>query len=120
MEGIQEFDRQLRLLGITPRLLGASGLAFPYVVPAGRFHDQQIELAFDVPPTFPRDPPSGPHLTPRLLPLNPGAAAHPERSHQSPFGEEWEYWSRPFSDWSRSPKTVSDYLAFVRHLFATT
>jgi hypothetical protein len=120
MEGVQEFERQLRLLGLDPKPLGPNRLGLPFDVPAGQFAGRAIELGFEVPPTFPRDPPSGPHLRPRLLPLNPGAAAHPNRSHESPFGGEWEYWSRPFSDWSRSNKTVSDYLAFVRHLFATT
>jgi hypothetical protein len=120
MEGIQEFEGQLRLLGIEPKPLGPNRLGFPFEVPAGRFAGRQIEIGFEVPAAFPREPPSGPHLRPRLLPLNPGAAAHPDRSHQSPFGTDWEYWSRPFSDWSRSRKTVSDYLAFVRHLFATT
>ena len=120
MEGRAEFERQLRQMGIAPEVVGDARIAFPFVVPAGTFAGRELKLGFDVPAEFPRTPPSGPHFTPRLLPVNPGAAAHPQRSHESPFGPGWEYWSRPYAEWGRDGKTLAAYMAYVRHLFVTT
>ena len=45
-------------------------LVFPYTIEVGRFAEQQIRLGFQVAEDFPMNPPSGPHVSPRLLPIN--------------------------------------------------
>ncbi|SRR6266446_1172357 len=127
VEGREEFVRQLLEIGYDllpvppdPAQPG-NRVAFSYVVPGGRFAGQQIKLGFEVLPEFPRTPPSGPHLSPRLLPINSGAADHPNRVHESPsFGPEWEYWSRPYRGAWRGREGVSEYLAHIDHVFSTT
>ena len=96
-------------------------MVIEYVVPGGRFVDQKVKLGFEVPPDFTRTPPGGPHVSPRLLPINPGAPDHPNRAAESPaFGADWEYWSRPYSGKWRGREGVSEYLAHIDHLFMTT
>lgn len=115
-----EFARELAaLINRTPDSLGGNRLSFTYEIPVGRFKGVTITIGIEVPADFPNTPPSGPHIKPRLLPLNPNAPSHPERVAPSPFGEEWEYWSRPFSDWAESDHSVKSYLAHIRNLFAT-
>jgi hypothetical protein len=96
-------------------------VSFPYTVPCGKFADQTITLGFLVPGDFPLTPPSGPHLSPRLLPLNPISGSHPTHGvHESPsFGTGWEYWSRPMNHWPQTNRTARDVMAHVRHLFDT-
>jgi hypothetical protein len=118
-EGKGEFARQLRELGLTPEDLGEHKLAVAWTIPEGRFAGQAVRLGFDVPCEFARTPPSGPHMSPRILPINPNAAAHPARVHESPFGADWLYLSRPYPGWK--PKVgVPGYLAFVAHLLRTS
>ena len=124
-EGREEFVRQLLELGYEllplppdPAQPG-NRVAIEYVVQGGRFAGQTIKLGFEVPPDFPRTPPSGPHVSPRLLPINPGAN-HPDRAAESPFGPDWEYWSRPYRGKWRGREGVSEYLAHIDHLFSTT
>ncbi len=115
-----DFIRQLTELGYAVEELEGNKIAFPYEIPAGRFEGQKIKLGFDVPPDFPLSPPSGPHLTPHLLPINEGAPAHPARVHRSPFGDDWQYWSRPFRHkWAETNRTVKEYMRYIRHLFET-
>jgi SET domain len=40
-----------------------------------------------------------------------------EGIHESPFGEEWEYWSRPFPNWNGSKKTADEYMKHIDRLF---
>ena len=114
-----EFQEQLTALGFKPDAREDARVSFPYTIPVGRFAGTEVRLGFEVPPEFPRTPPSGPHISPRLQPLNPNAPAHPERVHESPFGSDWQYWSRPYPDWGKDGRTVAAYMAYVRHLFAT-
>lgn len=87
------------------------------MVPIGRFAGEPVQIGLIVPPDFPRTPPSGPHLVPRLIGLHGGG---PGGVHNSDFGMGWEYWSRPYQNWGRDGRDVSAYLAFLRSLFATT
>lgn len=119
-DGKDEFEAQLRALGHEPRREGKGMTSFPYVVPAGKLAGTSVRLAFDVPMDFDRTPPSGPHLSPRALPMNPGAAGHPERVADSALGPDWQYLSRPYPDWGTRGRSVECYMAFIRHLFATT
>lgn len=115
----EDFEDQLKALGFQPLARQDGRVSFPYSIPVGRFAGTDVTLGVEVPVDFPRTPPSGPHFTPRLQPINPGAAAHPDRAHESPFGPEWQYWSRPYPGWGRDGRSVASYMAFVRHLFAT-
>lgn len=92
-------------------------VAFKFIIPIGRFKAQEVEVALNA-PHFPSIPPSGPYLKPHLLPM--GVAG------QHPFGgihdrkvpnEQFQYWSRPFGDWSGSDKNIKTYIAFLRTLF---
>lgn len=117
--GLRYFIDQLRDTGLTVEELGGDKIAFTYSIPCGRFKGKEIKLGFHVPPDFPFTPPSGPHISPRLLPINENAPAHPARVHTGDFGDDWQYWSRPFPNWSKTNKTVRDYMRYIRHLFET-
>lgn len=114
-----DFIEQLRALGYAVEELGEGKVAFPYSIPTGVFADHQIRLGFTVPGDFPITPPSGPHMSPRLLPLQSGGT-HPSGGiHDSPFGPEWEYWSRPIHNWNLTRMNVKVVLAHVWRLFDT-
>jgi hypothetical protein len=115
-----EFIQQLRQMGYAVADLGGGRVAFPYEIPCGKFAGRKIKLGFTVPPDFPLTPPSGPHISPRLMP-NQSGGAHPTGGiHDSPsFGTDWHYWSRPISHWNDTTRTVKDVMAHVRHLFDT-
>lgn len=117
----KDFIEQLQALGYAVEDKGENQLAFPYTVPVGKFANQEIQIGFVVGDDFPFTPPSGPHISPRLLPINPaGAVPHPAGGvHESPFGPEWQYWSRPFPNWQTTDRTVRTYMAHIRHLFDT-
>jgi hypothetical protein len=120
MNGAEEFARQLKELDCNNVTIAGNHVVFDYTVPGGRLKGRDIRLGFEVPPEFPRNPPGGPHLSPRHLPMNPGATGHPERVADSNiFGGDGQYLSRPFPAWKGS-ETVSRYLAYVDHLFQTT
>ena len=115
--GKQDFISQLKVLGYTVTDYGDDRVSFPFTVPTGKFEGQKITLGFKVPEDFNLTPPSGPHVSPRLLPLQSGGT-HPSGGiHDSPFGPEWQYWSRPMNHWNKTKKSVKDVLAHVRHLF---
>ena len=116
----QDFINGLRALGYQVEEQGDNRISFTYEVPLGRFVGQLIRLGFQVNDDFPANPPSGPHVTPRLLPLK-SDGEHPDgRIHASPtFGEDWEYWSRPYPEWHRTDRSVKSYMAHIRHLFDT-
>lgn len=120
LSGAPEFVRQLRAAGIEPTTTTDARVTFSQVIEVGRFAGQEVTIGIEVPPDFSTTPPSGPHISPRILPLNPSAPNHPERVAESAFGTDFEYWSRPYTDWGKDGRTVSAYLAFLRHLFATS
>jgi len=99
--------------------LGADRVAIPYEIPCGRLAGTKIKLGFAVPEDFALTPPSGPHVSPRLLPINP-QGPHPNGAiHESPFGADWQYWSRPLGHWAQTKRKVRDVLAHINRLFDT-
>jgi|SRR5712671_4752412 len=121
--GREEFERQLRELDYSPDPSAPGNWAiFKYKVPGGKFEEQVIDLAFDVPTDFPRTPPGGPNIRPQLLPIGPGNGQHPTKVDASNLGTDWEYWSRPYINahrpW-RGRETVQTYLAHIDNLFQT-
>lgn len=118
--GKEIFIKQLKDLGYVVDDYGDDKISFPYEISIGRFKGTIVVLGFQVPGDFPLSPPSGPHIKPHLLPVNPNAPAHPVRVHESsPFGSEWQYWSRPFQKWAETTRTAKDYMRYIRHLFET-
>jgi hypothetical protein len=119
--GRQDFINQLTSSGHIIEDLGSNKISFRYVIPIGRLAEQEIKLGFLVQDDFPVNTPSGPHVSPRLLPINAGGGTHPSCGvHESPdFGPEWEYWSRPFPDWANTDHSTRTYMAFIRRLFET-
>jgi hypothetical protein len=119
--GRQQFMDELRRLGYAAEELSGGRVSFAYEIPVGRLTGQPITLGLVVPDDFPVTPPSGPHVSPRLLPMNPNSGTHPNAGvHESQqFGGKWQYWSRPFPDWAQSGRTVKAYMAHIRRLFDT-
>jgi hypothetical protein len=108
--GVAGFLRQLDDEGFSATQ--QNGFAtFKYVIPLGTRIGETIELGLQIPTDFPATPPPGPHTNPVLQ--HPGGAVH-----QSPLGQDWSYWSRPFNGWASSTRTVREYMAHVRNLFA--
>ena len=113
----QEFIKQLKELGHNPEEIGDDKVSFSFTIPVGKFAGQQITLGFVVPPDFPSGVPSGIHISPQILPLNPNASGHPEKVADSPFGSEWEYWSRPMHHWANTQRNVKEVMRYVNKLF---
>lgn len=113
----QEFIDQLKAIGHVVEDLGEGRVSFPYAPRVGKFRGQSIAVGFVVNDDFPANCPGGPHVKPRLLPLK-SDGEHPEgRVHESPFGAEWEYWSRPYPNWNESGRTAKAYMEHVDRLF---
>jgi hypothetical protein len=91
----------------------------PFVITAGKFAGQQVKVGFQVPVDFEMTCPGGPHVSPRLIPINTGGPDHSTRAAESPqFGPEWEYLSRPFNQWAHK-RTVKRYMEYVADLLNT-
>ena len=115
-----DFTEQLKALDYEVQDHGDGKVSIPYVIPCGKFAEKSIRLGFIVPGDFNLNPPSGPHVTPELLPRKAGGTQHPvDGINGSPFGPEWQYWSRPMPHWAQTKRTVKDVLAHIRHLFDT-
>jgi hypothetical protein len=119
--GKSDFIEGLKSLGYEVTDLGDDRIWFPYKILSGRFADKEIKLGLIVPSDFPVSPPTGPHISPLLLPNNNQSKTHPQGGiHDSPrFGAEWQYWSRPLNHWTQTGRTPRDVMAHVRHLFDT-
>jgi hypothetical protein len=115
-----EFVEQLRKLGYEV-VVDGDKVSFPYKVPIGKFADKEIQLGFQVADDFPLNPPGGPHISVQLLPIHiQNDLPHPAGGvHPSPVWTNWQYWSRPFSNWNQTDKTVATYMAHIRKLFET-
>jgi len=118
---VADFVKQLRDMGFDVTELPDNRVSFPYTVEIGKFEGQEIAVGFVVPPDFPLNPPTGPHIKPRLLPINTAQGLHPLAGvHEtSQFGSEWQYWSRPMHHWSTCEKTARDVMRHLRRLFET-
>jgi len=116
-----DFIQQLRDQGYNVEELSDGKIAFDYQVQFGRFLNQTIKLGFIVPGDFPLNPPSGPHISPRLLPINAEAGNHPLGGvHESSgFGTDWEYWSRPYPNWANTDRSAKTYMRYIEHLLQT-
>jgi hypothetical protein len=127
--GAAGFGAGLRALGYDAAALPnqPDHVVFNYPVEVGPFAGQTVRLGFVVPPDFPTITPSGPHVSPRLRAAHPGNdIPHPaggvHLGQSAAFeqgGGEWQYWSRPCSDWGRSKKTVTAYMGFIWRLWET-
>lgn len=117
--GKEAFSAGLKELGYVPEESGDNRLAFSYTVSAGRFKAQNIRIGLEIPADFHATCPTGPHISPRLLPINPNGGPE-NRAAESPFGPDWQYLSRPFVEgsdgWNRTTKDVKAYLRHIRRV----
>jgi hypothetical protein len=118
--GKEAFAGGLRELGHAPEDLENNRLAFTYTIPTGRFKDQVVKLGLEIPSDFNATCPTGPHVKPRLIANNPNGGPE-DRAADSPFGADWQYFSRPFGErdegWNRTTKDVKAYLRHVQRVF---
>jgi hypothetical protein len=117
--GTEAFAAGLKELGYAPEDSGNNRVAFGYTIAAGRFKGQVVRIGLEVPPDFHATCPTGPHVSPRLIPINANGGPN-NRATDSPFGAEWEYLSRPFVDgtegWNRTTKDVKAYLRHIQRI----
>ena len=122
MFGKDAFILGLQELGYTSEDLGPNSIAFPYTIKEGRFKGREIKIGIEVPADFNVTCPTGPHISPGLIPLNPNGTGN-DRAAASPFGEGWQYLSRPFRDqqqgWNRTKRDVKTYLRHIRQVLDT-
>jgi hypothetical protein len=115
----KSFSEQLKGLGYEVSDDGRK-ISFPFEIQTGKLKGQQIMLGFVTNGDFILHPPSGPHVCPRLLPIHPQRAPHPVGGvHESEFGKDWEYWSRPIEHWNETRRNAADYMAHIHRLFET-
>ena len=126
--GPATFIDQLRALGYEPSVVQIPDIvAFPYEIEVGPLAGETIMLAFKVPRDFGLTPPSGPLVSPHVMPITNGAGGgHPHGAvHPAGVGGlndpggTWQYWSRPFPNWPNTSRDVAAYLTHIRRLFDT-
>lgn len=124
--GVDAFCAELRELGYTPHLLSAAFVAFEYEVEVGALVGRTVDVALQA-DGHPHSPPSGPYVRPHLLPLRPDGSPPPwggvhEAATRGAFPcapGEWQYWSRPYAEWTQHGRSVKAYLEkHLRRLFA--
>ncbi len=124
--GAQAFASGLVGLGYSPEALPGKPdhLVIGYEVESGKLAGTKVRHGFIVPGDFPLTAPSGPYVSPHIHPINTGGQHPTGAVHQSqaaPFqdalGGEWQYWSRPFTDWAGSKKTVAAYMSHIWRLW---
>jgi hypothetical protein len=122
---VADFMAQLLAEGLSPELRHDVFVVFDYEVVLGKHAGELVKLALQVPADWPATPPTGPFVSPRLLPINasngrgrPWDAVHEAapRGLADPDGR-WEYWSRPYLDWEHTDKSVKAYLRHLLTLF---
>lgn len=109
--------RELEDMGYVTEVVCPGVIAFSYKIPVGRFMGTEITLALQG-PQFPNIPPPGLLINIHLLPLK-GGGVHPTGGiHARNYGgRNWQYWSRPYREWSKTDRSIKTYMAFVRLLF---
>lgn len=123
--GVAAFVDGLIAMGYEPELVSDAQdhVMFDFVVPLGKYTGQTVKLGFIVPVDFPLSIPSGPHVSPSILPLKAEAGPHPSHGvHENRFtsdGTDWQYWSRPFNEWNQRKKTVEAYMGHILRLWET-
>jgi len=116
--GRDEFKEGLETLGHTVELKDTEKAVVPYRITEGRFAGTQIQIGFQVPADFPVTPPGGLHIHPRLIPINTGAMDNTRAADSQPFGGEWQYLSRPYTQWPFK-RTVKRYMEYVADILNT-
>jgi hypothetical protein len=113
--GHQKLIEDLRAVGYDSQIKIGDGnteyVSFDYRIPVGAHAGEVVQVGLRA-PDWPINPPGGPHVAPRIQ--HPGDNAH----HGSPLGAGWIYWSRPHPEWTNTSRTVGEYLAHLRTLFA--
>lgn len=111
--GRDDFKSQLVALGYDIQESDQNnGLYFEYTVDVGCNRGKKIYLGFENLNDFPMNAPHGPHIKPIDAPwINPSRGVHKSR-----FGPDWIHWSRPFNEWSKTTKTVKEYLAHIKNI----
>lgn len=122
--GVEHFIAGLKLLGFEPTQLPdhSDHITFDYMVESGKFQGRRVRLGLIIPQDFPLTPPSGPHVSPGIHPINPNGE-HPtgrvHASHSETFrsvtGQDWQYWSRPTRNWCK--RTVAAYMSHIWQLW---
>lgn len=119
------FAEELGQLDIPAEVLAGRFVVFSYEVDVGPLDGTVLHVALE-PTDHPRTPPTGPFVSPRLLPIRPEGSKAPYdgvheaagRGFPDPDGV-WEYWSRPFNEWAEWGRTARSYLEIhLRRLFA--
>lgn len=123
---VEAFCAELRALGYGPTLLSDAYVAFDYEVELGPLAGRSVRVALQA-DGHPHSPPSGPFVSPHLLPLRPDGSPAPwggvhEASGRNAFPCSpgvWQYWSRPYNEWNAHGRTVRAYIEkHLRRLFA--
>lgn len=119
--GLGAFVAGLEVMGygVTVHDTAARRVSIDYEVETGKEAGKMFKLGFEVPADFPLTPPGGPHVSPRLH-AHRQSGGHPQANiHDSAFGADWQYWSRPFPDWNSSKKSVATYMTHIWRLWDT-
>jgi hypothetical protein len=128
--GAYVLEDQLEELGYEPEIkLGLKGgriVCVRHEVEVGPLAGATVRLGLNNAHLFPLLAPTGPLVSPPLLPINRFGSKHPyDKIYPADTGGlwdpegVWQYWSRPFPDWEGSDRNAPAYMAHVRKLFAT-
>lgn len=123
MKGREAFKDGLKQLGYRPEDKGDTLVAFDHTISDGRFAGTIVTVGIEVPLDFPVNCPTGPHITPRLIPIDTGALDNKRAAESTQFGEKWQYLSRPFraqmEGWNRTKRDVKSYLWHIKEILNT-
>jgi hypothetical protein len=123
--GLNGFAEELNALSYMVTLLAERFVIFSYEVDVGPLDGTSLKIGLE-PLDHPRSPPTGPFVSPCLLPIRPDGSPAPyggvhdaaSRGFEDPAGV-WQYWSRPFNEWADCGRTARSYLdVHLRRLFA--
>lgn len=125
MSGVAAFAQELMELGykVDQR---EPFVIIDYEVDVGSHAGEVVRIGLEV-SAHPHSPPTGPFVSPRLLPIRPDGSPAPyggvhEAQGRSGFDDpagQWQYWSRPFNEWPNYGRTARAYLeVHLRRLFA--
>lgn len=112
---VADFVQQLKALGYDTQEPSNNMVCFIFIVEGGKNHGKKVWLGFEKLQDFPLNCPHGPHFKP----IDDGWVNPSQGIHKSNFGPGWIHWSRPFNEWSRTKKTVKEYLAHIKNLLLT-
>lgn len=102
---------ELRALELDPNVIDGYAV-FDWPVRVGSLTGTTHRIGLLMPVDYPLTPPPAPQVNPPVA--DPASPSPP----LSPLGTGWLYWSRPFPNWASTGRTMSDYLAHLRRLFA--